>query len=66
MAIRFMSRLEDYPSDDSSDEYVPDEREGGARDLESDWSDLDGEVEQPPAKRRKGATSVVGSTSRLN
>ena len=27
-------------------------------------SDLDGEAKQPPAKRRKGAISAVGNTSR--
>jgi hypothetical protein len=56
MAARFVTRLENYPSDDSS------ELEGGAHDpieLESNLSD--GETKQPPAKRRKHASSVVGS-----
>ena len=64
MAVRFVSRLEQYSSDDFSDDYVPDEREDRAHDLENDLSDLNREAKQPPEKEKKGAISSVGNISR--
>ena len=49
-----------YLSDDSSEEYLPDELENGAHnptELESNLSD--GKTKQPLAKRRKHAIALL-------